>query len=36
MALVILTGLISATTLNMLVVPALLARFGGEVAPEES
>ena len=31
MALVILTGLSSSTLLNMVVVPALLARFGGEV-----
>jgi Cu/Ag efflux pump CusA len=33
MALVILTGLIGSTTLNMLVVPTLLARFGGSPAP---
>jgi Cu/Ag efflux pump CusA len=32
MALVILTGLVSSTALNMVVVPALLARWGG--APE--
>jgi len=29
MALVILTGIVTSTTLNMLVVPALIARFGG-------
>ena len=34
MALVILTGLITATFLNMIVVPALLARWGGD--PESS
>ena len=35
MALVILTGLVSATALNMLLVPALLGRWGGETAPEQ-
>jgi len=30
MALVILTGLITSTALNMVVVPALLAEFGGD------
>lgn len=33
MALVILTGLASSTALNMVVVPALLARWGGAPAP---
>lgn len=32
MALVILTGLVSSTALNMMVVPALLARWGGTVS----
>ena len=32
MALVILCGLVSSTALNMVVVPAVLARWGGEVA----
>jgi len=32
MALVILTGLSTSTALNMVVVPALLARFGGALA----
>ncbi len=35
MALVILTGLVTSTILNMLVVPALLARWGGEVSVSE-
>lgn len=34
MALVILTGLLTSTALNMVVVPALLATFGGETARE--
>lgn len=33
MALVILTGLASSTVLNMVVVPSLLARWGGDAAP---
>ncbi len=33
MALVILTGLVTSTALNMVVVPALLARWGGETKP---
>jgi Cu/Ag efflux pump CusA len=33
MALVILTGLASSTALNMMVVPALLARWGGTTRP---
>ena len=32
MALVIVTGLVSSTLLNMIVVPALLARWGGDRA----
>lgn len=36
MALVILTGLASSTLLNMLVIPAFLARWGGRVAPTGS
>jgi Cu/Ag efflux pump CusA len=35
MALVILTGLASSTALNMVVVPALLAKFGGDVSEVE-
>ncbi len=33
MALVILTGLVTSTLLNMLVVPALLTRWGGDLRP---
>jgi Cu/Ag efflux pump CusA len=33
MALVILTGLTSSTLLNMIVVPALIARWGGTSSP---
>lgn len=33
MALVILTGLVTSTALNMLVVPVLLARWGGDLPP---
>ncbi|MFK7999736.1 MAG: efflux RND transporter permease subunit [Polyangiales bacterium] len=36
MALVILTGLTTSTVLNMIVVPALLARWGGETNLEEA
>jgi Cu/Ag efflux pump CusA len=36
MALVILTGLATSTVLNMVVVPALLARWGGEQSPVAS
>lgn len=36
MALVILTGLATSTALNMVVVPALLATFGGETLPVEA
>jgi len=36
MAIVILCGLFSATILNMLVVPALLARFGRSVPREQN
>lgn len=36
MALVILTGLASSTTLNMLVVPALLATWGGPPGPRST
>jgi Cu/Ag efflux pump CusA len=36
MALVILTGLASSTVLNMVVVPALLARWGGQRSPVAS
>ena len=35
MALVILTGLATSTALNMVVVPALLAQWGGEVPVSE-
>lgn len=35
MALVILTGLATSTALNMVVVPALLARWGGDPGPGE-
>jgi CzcA family heavy metal efflux pump len=35
MALVILTGLATSTALNMIVVPALLATFGGDTAEEK-
>jgi Cu/Ag efflux pump CusA len=34
MALVILTGLSTSTVLNMIVVPALLARWGGKTQEE--
>ncbi|MFT5356787.1 MAG: Cu/Ag efflux pump CusA, partial [Polyangiales bacterium] len=36
MALVILTGLTTSTVLNMIVVPALLARWGGDTKMEEA
>jgi Cu/Ag efflux pump CusA len=36
MALVIITGLATSTLLNMMVIPALLARYGGAVEPEPS